>query len=124
MIFEGSGFVLDIPSLQKWLEIAWTRGFDVMGADSLDIEIYGWQWTGCCWLLFFWRNRERNCGNSDVIPAIANNHGEFNGIPAADVEVVLETPTNNYSLADIFLDQILGAEDLWLLPKKMKDRAS
>ena len=41
MLFGGSGFVPDIPSLKKWLEIAWTRGFDVMGADSLDIEIYG-----------------------------------------------------------------------------------
>ena len=41
MLFGGSRFVLDIPSLQKWLEIAWMRGFDVMGVDSLDFEIYG-----------------------------------------------------------------------------------
>lgn len=47
MLFGGSGFVPDIPSLQKWLEIAWTRGFDVMGADSLDFEIYGCKkWIG------------------------------------------------------------------------------
>ena len=41
MLFGGSGFVLDIPSLQKWLEIPWMRGFDFMGADSLDFKIYG-----------------------------------------------------------------------------------
>lgn len=47
MLFGGSGFVPDIPSLQKWLEIAWMRGFDVMGADSLDFEIYGCKkWIG------------------------------------------------------------------------------
>lgn len=47
MLFGGAGFVPDIPSLQKWLEIAWMRGFDVMGADSLDFEIYGCRkWIG------------------------------------------------------------------------------
>lgn len=47
MLFGGSGFVPDIPSLQKWLEIAWRRGFDVMGADSFGFEIYGCKkWIG------------------------------------------------------------------------------
>ena len=74
--------------------------------------------------IFFWSNRERNCGNSDVFLATAYNHGELNGIPTTDDEVVLSTPANNYSSADIFLDQIFGDEDLWLLPIKIKNRGS
>ena len=74
--------------------------------------------------VLLWSNRERNCGNYDVFPATAYNHGEFNGIPAADDEVLLATPTNNYSLADIFIYQIFGVEYLWLLPKKIKDLGS
>eukprot|EP01018_Ginkgo_biloba_P011906 Gb_05546 [translate_table: standard] len=47
MLFGGSGFVPDIPSLQRWLEIAWERGFDKMGAGSFDSRIYGCKkWIG------------------------------------------------------------------------------
>ena len=53
--------------------------------------------------IFFWRNRERNCRNSDVIPTTGDNPGEFNGILVVDDEVLLATPTNNYSLVDIFI---------------------
>ena len=72
--------------------------------------------------IFFLRNKERNCGNYDVIPATADNHGEFNGILATNDEVVLSTPANNYSSADIFLDQIFVAEYLWFLLKKSRIR--
>ncbi|KAG2240237.1 hypothetical protein Bca52824_090998 [Brassica carinata] len=30
-LFGGSNFVPDIPSLQRWLELAWSSGFDVSG---------------------------------------------------------------------------------------------
>ncbi|KAE9605970.1 putative peptidase C78, ubiquitin modifier-specific peptidase 1/ 2 [Lupinus albus] len=55
ILFGGSGFVPDIPSLQRWLEIAWERGFDASGSDQFDHAIYGmkkWIGTTECAALF------------------------------------------------------------------------
>lgn len=55
VMFGGSGFVPDIPSLQRWLEIAWESGFDRIGSDSFDNKIYGsrkWIGTTECATLF------------------------------------------------------------------------
>ncbi|KAK9115434.1 hypothetical protein Syun_022231 [Stephania yunnanensis] len=41
VLFGGSGFVPDIASLQRWLEIALQRGFDVHGAYSFNHKICG-----------------------------------------------------------------------------------
>lgn len=47
VLFGGSGFVPDISSLQRWLEIAWESGFDVAGSDQFDNAIYGSKkWIG------------------------------------------------------------------------------
>lgn len=47
VLFGGSGFVPDIPSLQRWLEIAWERGFDAAGSDQFNHVIYGSKkWIG------------------------------------------------------------------------------
>ncbi|ERN08204.1 zinc finger with UFM1-specific peptidase domain protein [Amborella trichopoda] len=47
VMFGGSGFVPDIPSLQRWLEIAWEMGFDMYGAESFNYKIYGSRkWIG------------------------------------------------------------------------------
>ncbi|XP_027939505.1 zinc finger-containing ubiquitin peptidase 1 [Vigna unguiculata] len=46
-MFGRSGFVPDIPSLQRWLEIAWERGFDAPGAEQFNHVIYGSKkWIG------------------------------------------------------------------------------
>lgn len=46
-MFGGSGFVPDILSLQRWLEVAWKRGFDTYGFDSFGQKIYGSKkWIG------------------------------------------------------------------------------
>ncbi|XP_020208135.1 zinc finger-containing ubiquitin peptidase 1 isoform X2 [Cajanus cajan] len=46
-MFGGSGFVPDILSLQRWLEIAWERGFDAPGSDQFNHAIYGSKkWIG------------------------------------------------------------------------------
>lgn len=46
-LFGGCGFVPDIPSLQRWLEIAWERGFDTPGSNSFNQKIYGSRkWIG------------------------------------------------------------------------------
>ncbi|KAK7282467.1 hypothetical protein RIF29_11275 [Crotalaria pallida] len=46
-LFGGSGFVPDIPSLQRWLEIAWEKGFDAPGSAQFDHVIYGSKkWIG------------------------------------------------------------------------------
>ncbi|XP_004309112.1 PREDICTED: zinc finger with UFM1-specific peptidase domain protein-like [Fragaria vesca subsp. vesca] len=55
VLFGGAGFVPDIPSLQRWLEIAWGKGFDVAGSDHFNNKIYGlrrWIGTTECAALF------------------------------------------------------------------------
>ncbi|XP_049411378.1 uncharacterized protein LOC125874518 [Solanum stenotomum] len=55
VLYGGSGFVPDIPSLQRWLEIAWKRGFDKQGSEDFDQAIYGkrnWIGTTECATLF------------------------------------------------------------------------
>lgn len=55
LLFCGSGFVPDIPSLQRWLEIAWERGFDTVGSKHFNNKIYGskkWIGTTECAALF------------------------------------------------------------------------
>ncbi|XP_078447808.1 peptidase C78, ubiquitin fold modifier-specific peptidase 1/ 2 [Wolffia australiana] len=55
VLFGGSEFVPDIPSLQQWLELAWERGFDAPGAKSFNHKIYGSkEWIGAteCATLF------------------------------------------------------------------------
>ncbi|KAI0496499.1 hypothetical protein KFK09_022816 [Dendrobium nobile] len=55
VLFGGSEFVHDILSLQRWLEIAWERGFDVPGSNSFNKEVYGskkWIGTTECVALF------------------------------------------------------------------------
>lgn len=47
VLFGCSGFVPDIPSLQRWLEIAWERGFDEPGSHQFNNSIYGSKrWIG------------------------------------------------------------------------------
>ncbi|KAM2281989.1 hypothetical protein ACFX1S_042510 [Malus domestica] len=55
VLFGGSGFVPDIPSLQRWLEIAWEKGFDTLGSNHFANNIYGSRkWIGAteCAALF------------------------------------------------------------------------
>lgn len=55
VLFGGSGFVPDIPSIQRWLEIAWERDFDVPGSYDFNKEVYGskkWIGTTECAALF------------------------------------------------------------------------
>lgn len=55
VLFGGAGFVPDIPSLQRWLEIAWEKGFDAVGSDHFANKIYGlkrWIGTTECAALF------------------------------------------------------------------------
>lgn len=55
VLYGGAGFVPDIASLQRWLEIAWELGFDTQGSNDFDREIYGkrnWIGTTECAALF------------------------------------------------------------------------
>lgn len=55
ILFGGSDFVPDIPYLQRWLEIAWERGFDALGAHQFNHSVYGSKkWIGAteCAALF------------------------------------------------------------------------
>ncbi|KMT16419.1 hypothetical protein BVRB_3g050470 [Beta vulgaris subsp. vulgaris] len=47
VLFGGSGYVPDIGSLQRWLEVAWQRGFDTVGSKYFEGKIYGSsKWIG------------------------------------------------------------------------------
>ncbi|KAK9292797.1 hypothetical protein L1049_020777 [Liquidambar formosana] len=55
VMFGGSGFIPDIASLQRWLEIAWERDFDTLGSKQFNHKIYGsrnWIGTTECAALF------------------------------------------------------------------------
>ncbi|XP_066324632.1 uncharacterized protein [Miscanthus floridulus] len=55
VLFGGSGFVPDIPSLQRWLEIAWDKKFDTIGSSHFHNKVYGakkWIGTTECATLF------------------------------------------------------------------------
>ncbi|CAL5408059.1 unnamed protein product [Camellia sinensis] len=55
VLFGGSGYVPDIASLQRWLEISWERGFDMLGSSHFNHKIYGkknWIGTTECAALF------------------------------------------------------------------------
>ncbi|OMO97735.1 Peptidase C78, ubiquitin modifier-specific peptidase 1/ 2 [Corchorus olitorius] len=55
VLFGGAGFVPDIVCLQRWLEIAWERGFDPPGAQQFNCKVYGsnhWIGTTECASLF------------------------------------------------------------------------
>lgn len=55
VLYGGSGFVPNIESLQRWLELAWAKGFDPPGSDDFDRKIYGkrnWIGTTECAALF------------------------------------------------------------------------
>eukprot|EP00899_Mesostigma_viride_P011005 jgi/Mesvir1/19906/Mv13180-RA.3 len=46
-LFGGCGFVPDVSSLQRWLELAWADGFDTMGAAQLGGKVHGTRtWIG------------------------------------------------------------------------------
>jgi zinc finger-containing ubiquitin peptidase 1 len=47
VLFGGSQFIPDIPALQRWLEIAWQKGFDEIGSRDYNSKIYGTKrWIG------------------------------------------------------------------------------
>ncbi|KDP23113.1 hypothetical protein JCGZ_00540 [Jatropha curcas] len=55
LLFGGSCFVPEIAYLQRWLEIAWDRGFDALGAHHFNHSVYGSKsWIGAteCAALF------------------------------------------------------------------------
>nr|XP_043632618.1 zinc finger-containing ubiquitin peptidase 1 isoform X2 [Erigeron canadensis] len=55
VLFGGVGFVPDISSLQKWLEVAWHQGFDTPGSYDFHQNIHGkrtWIGTTECAALF------------------------------------------------------------------------
>lgn len=55
ILYGGSGFVPDIGSLQRWLELAWAKGYDTPGSVDFDQKIYGkrdWIGTTECAALF------------------------------------------------------------------------
>ena len=46
-LFQGCGFVPDIPTLQAWLECAWKAGIDTAGGDLLGNTMQGSKhWIG------------------------------------------------------------------------------
>lgn len=79
ILFGGVGFVPDIPSLQRWLEIAWEMGFDATGSETFNKKIYGKKkWIGtteCAALLrsFGLRARIVDFGSKSVEEAVRDH---------------------------------------------------
>ncbi|KAL8050654.1 hypothetical protein ABFX02_06G095000 [Erythranthe guttata] len=47
VLYGGSGFVPNIGWLQRWLELAWEKGFDTLGSNEFDQKIHGKRnWIG------------------------------------------------------------------------------
>ncbi|KAL1565471.1 zinc finger-containing ubiquitin peptidase 1-like isoform X1 [Salvia divinorum] len=47
VLYGGSGFVPNIESLQRWLELAWNKGFDPPGSDDFNQRVHGMKtWIG------------------------------------------------------------------------------
>lgn len=90
VLFGGLGFVPDIPSLQRWLEIAWEKGFDPLGAAEFDHVVYGSKkWIGtteCAALL-------RSC----ALRARVVDFGpkESQSIPSSSVENTVDKASND-----------------------------
>ncbi|XP_062158563.1 uncharacterized protein LOC133866018 isoform X3 [Alnus glutinosa] len=85
VLFGGSGFVPDIASLQRWLEIAWEKGFDALGSDHFNKKIYGstyWIGTTECAALFRsfgLRARIMDFGPKEVESLYLSGHGSSLG---------------------------------------------
>ncbi|OAY78820.1 Zinc finger with UFM1-specific peptidase domain protein [Ananas comosus] len=83
VLFGGSGFVPDIPSLQRWLEIAWEKGFDVVGSNSFQKKIYGHRkWIGtteCSTLFRSFGLRARVVDFDSITPSERQNIGNSRG---------------------------------------------
>lgn len=91
-LFGGSGFVPDIPSLQRWLEIAWEKGFDAPGSAQFDHVIYGSKkWIGtteCAALLRSFALRAR---------VVDFGPKESQSVPGTSVDNTLDK-ANNYKM--------------------------
>lgn len=90
VLFGGSGFVPDIPSLQRWLEIAWEKGFDPPGAAQFDHVVYGSKkWIGtteCAALLRSFAHRAR---------VVDFGPKESQSIPSTSVENTVDKSSND-----------------------------
>ncbi|XP_038685484.1 zinc finger-containing ubiquitin peptidase 1-like [Tripterygium wilfordii] len=117
VLFGGSGFIPDIPSLQRWLEIAWDRGFDVDGSHHFNHQIYGSKsWIGateCAALLrsFGLRARIVDFGPKELEP-------HFLSVPGSSLGPQM-TITN--ARAKRKLLQVYGPMDRFLLRKHDDD---
>ncbi|OIV96896.1 hypothetical protein TanjilG_00478 [Lupinus angustifolius] len=101
-LFGGSGFVPDIPSLQRWLEIAWEKGFDPDGSAQFDNAIYGSQkWIGtteCATLLrsFALRARVVDFGPKE-------SESCYISVPGSSVDDALDKKSKAYQVLTDFV---------------------
>ncbi|XP_052186501.1 uncharacterized protein LOC127797549 isoform X2 [Diospyros lotus] len=84
-LFGGSGYVPDIASLQRWLEIAWEMGFDELGASHFNQKIYGKKnWIGtteCATLLRSFGLRARIVDfDSKNVRGVSSSHDPCEGV--------------------------------------------
>ncbi|KAJ6851191.1 uncharacterized protein M6B38_260970 [Iris pallida] len=110
-LFGGAGFVPDISSLQRWLEIAWERGFDALGSDSFDQKIYGSRkWIGtteCATLLRSFGLRAR------IV--------DFDSLSSSSPSMANATEVEGQSKGKRTKKEIYGPMDVFLRRKKPND---
>lgn len=109
VLFGGCGFIPDIPSLQRWLEIAWEKGFDAPGSDQFDHRIYGskkWIGTTECAALF------RSFGLRAMIVDFGPKEYESLCLPSSSSEAEVKRIYNGGKKKAV---QVCGPMDRYLL---------
>ncbi|KZV55035.1 hypothetical protein F511_10157, partial [Dorcoceras hygrometricum] len=110
VLFGGSGFIPDIASLQRWLELAWDRGFDAPGSDDFDKKIYGkCDWIGtteCATLLRSFGLRAGIVDFCDKDLGLDSSVRRLTfGVGGTDKSVDKRKFAQVYGLMDIFLSE-------------------
>ncbi|KAG0475971.1 hypothetical protein HPP92_012812 [Vanilla planifolia] len=135
VLFGAAGFVPDIPSLQRWLEIAWERGFDLPGSHHFNNQVFGSRkWIGtteCAAVLRSFGLRARIIdfdSLSTSSPSTSNtrwNHRQFANHSSHYRDKLREKPV--YGPMDKFLQRCNGDKDRnydYFNPSKNEGEAS
>lgn len=109
VLFGRSGFVPDIASLQRWLEVSWEKGFDALGSNDFDSEIYGKRnWIGtteCAALFRSFGIRARIVDFSSKEMSISSTPGYNHGGGRAEVSAGKRMATQVYGPMDKFVSR-------------------
>ncbi|KAH6832093.1 hypothetical protein C2S53_007930 [Perilla frutescens var. hirtella] len=117
VLYGGSGFVPNIESLQRWLELAWAKGFDTPGSDDFDRKVYGTRnWIGtteCAALLRSFGLRARIVDfSSRKTTQVYGPMDLFLSKGKLDLSVVVSSEKESCRHSDVLSDKVKGHQAL------------